>query len=638
MDMADLLPAPMWAKVVEHADTVDDVWALTAVSRVHRPFRKDVAVRWARMVRRRGWCGVGGEARALAELLASGEDDKAVSQIVWFALRSGADPTAKAEGVTSSLLEFAACAGRTESVRMLLLAGAAHGPSTRADLPALAGALTVAAASLRIWVVRCVLESPTAGVLLTPDVLSAAVRAAAVNSAFRPGPNRGTPPDGGEGVDLAAAVVRELLDHCRGLGPGVERRVARGADLDGRTALMAAATTGAVGVLEALLEAGADAAATVDGRYVVGVGGVDGGGGDRDTALTIAARFWHGPAVAALLGCEQQRRRRAPGADVQDAAAAAAELDQALLGALDELSIRCAAHHDEGRPLLACMDLTGSPMVVSALLDAGASPLAADDMFGGGDTPLTTAAEAGYLPVVELLVAAGAEIDDGPGDGHETPLMRAASNGNADAVRLLLRAGADVGRVDAIGFDAVAWSVGSLETLETLLAGGARLFHAGAGRPGERDGDGDGDGEELEYLQRARKARDDALVCTAARYGSADVLRFLLASGGDPNAANPHAPPPGERALDAALQVDDAAEAAEAAELLIAAGAVPSAAHVALAGRLHGPDSAPALALMLALMLALPLRPPVAAAIPSDFRRAPEPATDAERSSATSIQ
>ncbi|MEV8638245.1 ankyrin repeat domain-containing protein [Streptosporangium sp. NPDC051023] len=57
-------------------------------------------------------------------------------------------------------------------------------------------------------------------------------------------------------------------------------------------------------------------------------------------------------------------------------------------------------------------------------------------------TPMHQAAQEGAVRVIELLLAAGAEVDPTDGDGV-TPLWEAVRHGHEGAVRLLLAAGAD---------------------------------------------------------------------------------------------------------------------------------------------------------------------------------------------------
>jgi hypothetical protein len=61
-----------------------------------------------------------------------------------------------------------------------------------------------------------------------------------------------------------------------------------------------------------------------------------------------------------------------------------------------------------------------------------------------GWTGLHYAAHYGHLPIVELLLESGAEIDITNDYYRETPFMQAAASGNVDVMRRLLEAGADL--------------------------------------------------------------------------------------------------------------------------------------------------------------------------------------------------
>lgn len=77
----------------------------------------------------------------------------------------------------------------------------------------------------------------------------------------------------------------------------------------------------------------------------------------------------------------------------------------------------------------------GDARSIAALLRAGAQVQVRDDRFGW--TPLSRAAEHGNAPVLELLLAGGA-------DPHEDePLVAAAEAGSLACVRALLTAGAN---------------------------------------------------------------------------------------------------------------------------------------------------------------------------------------------------
>lgn len=95
----------------------------------------------------------------------------------------------------------------------------------------------------------------------------------------------------------------------------------------------------------------------------------------------------------------------------------------------------------DGMTALHWAALHGDDAMARLLLYAGANVRATTRL--GAYSPLFLAAEAGFAPVVDALLEAGASAAEPATDGV-TPLMMAAGSGNTDALRLLLGAGADV--------------------------------------------------------------------------------------------------------------------------------------------------------------------------------------------------
>lgn len=95
---------------------------------------------------------------------------------------------------------------------------------------------------------------------------------------------------------------------------------------------------------------------------------------------------------------------------------------------------------------------------------------------GGGYTGLMMAVRRGCVPVVELLLAHGADVNhQGQGIKSKSPLMVAASHGNVEMIDLLVSAGASIDARTGDGFTALlhAASLGYREACERLLALGA---------------------------------------------------------------------------------------------------------------------------------------------------------------------
>ena len=115
----------------------------------------------------------------------------------------------------------------------------------------------------------------------------------------------------------------------------------------------------------------------------------------------------------------------------------------------------------------------------------------ADGLLAIGATPLLRAAKAADIPVIKLLLAAGAKVDL-PNVNGITPLMAAAGNGSSkidtrgryktpeqaiEAIEILVAAGANINARDAQGQTALfgAAVFGWNDVVRTLVARGAKL-------------------------------------------------------------------------------------------------------------------------------------------------------------------
>ncbi|MEE8349149.1 MAG: ankyrin repeat domain-containing protein [Acidobacteriota bacterium] len=78
--------------------------------------------------------------------------------------------------------------------------------------------------------------------------------------------------------------------------------------------------------------------------------------------------------------------------------------------------------------------------------------------FKGGLTPLMFAAQAGSVEAVRLLLAAGADVNEGTEEAGP-PLLLAASNGKEQVALLLLEKGADPNATDGYGMTALHWAL-----------------------------------------------------------------------------------------------------------------------------------------------------------------------------------
>ena len=99
-----------------------------------------------------------------------------------------------------------------------------------------------------------------------------------------------------------------------------------------------------------------------------------------------------------------------------------------------------ACDDDESNTALILASQNGRPMVVAALLEAGADVDAAND---NGDTPLILASLNGHGHIVDALLKAGANVSAVDQFGS-CALFYASRQGHCGLVDALLAAGADV--------------------------------------------------------------------------------------------------------------------------------------------------------------------------------------------------
>ena len=124
-----------------------------------------------------------------------------------------------------------------------------------------------------------------------------------------------------------------------------------------------------------------------------------------------------------------------------------------------------ATAEDSGESALAIAASIGSAEIVQMLLDEGADP----NYLGTILWPLTAAAGAGHIDVVEQLLLADADVEAVDEDGV-TALGSAAAGGHLGVVEMLLEAGANPKHQDRYGNVAVSYAIdNSHEDVTTVL-------------------------------------------------------------------------------------------------------------------------------------------------------------------------
>jgi ankyrin repeat protein len=337
-------------------------------------------------------------------------------------------------------------------------------------------------------------------------------------------PNRAAAPDR---VPAILAMNRNHLDIVKLL-------VARGADVT----LHLAAYVGDLEKAKGLLQ---------------GTGDVNARDRTRRTTLHIAARAGHREMIDLLLsrGADVNARAEAGWTPLHEAAQGGHEAVVELLiarGAMVNAKLTSPEHNMIGDDLQMPYAPVGTtalhlavtyPEVAKILVANGAQVNAKDE---NDETPVHHALFEGRKQVVDLLIAAGADIN----------LHEAAYTGHAEKVRHLIDAGADISAKDAENDTPLYLAVlgGHADAAEVLLDNGANANE----RLTEHD------------------IRDETLLHRAAQFDFEDVARTLIAHGADIHARDSS----GNTPLHAAAYCGSVA----VARTLLAHGANPNAKNI----------------------------------------------------------
>jgi cytohesin len=244
----------------------------------------------------------------------------------------------------------------------------------------------------------------------------------------------------------------------------------------GSAPLHVAATGGHVAVLEALGRSGA--ALDTQTRH------------RKETALWVASRGDQAAAVAALcaLGASKDLGDREGWAPLHVAVAKQSLTSLTIL--VDQRASADATAHDGATPLVLAARLGHAPEAAKLVLGTVRFKRIAADLnlaAPGGETPLIAAAKAGHLNVVEVLIAAGARLDERTSPEGETALFLAAQAGHLSIVQRLVSLAKGHYTVD-LDIPTTAGEAplqaaargGFKDVCQVLVAAGAKEFKASA--------------------------------------------------------------------------------------------------------------------------------------------------------------
>lgn len=260
----------------------------------------------------------------------------------------------------------------------------------------------------------------------------------------------------------------------------------------GRTALMLAALQGHPVVVETLKAAGADVntrsigdgatalhLACSAGHNEIAISLMN-GGANKDTqdcsgftALIHAIRGGHVPVAQTLVssGAKLTGPRWwsiSPPKTAMHYAAEGGDLSMVM-------ALLCYRENGYPELPLAVASHRGHLSIVEAMLDKGAAiNCCLQDLRGGIETPLQSAAFGGRHEIVTYLLSKGADLDKTT-KSHRSALMLAASMRHPRVVSVLVDAGADLTLHDAFGYTALMSAVegACLRTVKILLKAGS---------------------------------------------------------------------------------------------------------------------------------------------------------------------
>jgi uncharacterized protein len=261
----------------------------------------------------------------------------------------------------------------------------------------------------------------------------------------------------------SSSTTRSLVEWASSERGAVEALIAAGLDTKGAAAgraVAGAAADGRLDVVQLLVEAGASVNEVLP---------------DQDGLPSPLAAF--GLAVAgrhhAVIRYLEARGARFANGDASPVFEAARNGDVATVRRVLDSGHDPNAADPYGQPLLLRAAGYGQTAVVDLLVHTTASL----DAFTMGESALQAAASEGHVPVVRVLLAAGAKPNARVDELSAPALLRAVERRHADVVDALVRAGADTNLADGAGSTplAIAVRMRDARLVQGLLPGKPRL-------------------------------------------------------------------------------------------------------------------------------------------------------------------
>jgi ankyrin repeat protein len=270
-------------------------------------------------------------------------------------------------------------------------------------------------------------------------------------------------------TDALLAAVRE------GNRENVQSLLARGADVnapdvDGTSPLMQAALNADTGLMEFLLDQGADPRAEAPNHATALLRAVHDfdkvklllrhGALVRDEEVVLAALVpGSAKTVRLLLAHGRLANANMHGFTALMAAATAGDLDTVMC--LLDQGADVQRKREDGYTALHGAALSGNVALAQLLLDRGADPNAVYEITNPTydlQTPATMAAWLGHTEVLRRLLAKGADVNSQGGSFERTALLYAATTGNEESVNVLLARGVNVNARDWAGHTPLYWA------------------------------------------------------------------------------------------------------------------------------------------------------------------------------------